>query len=274
MRRRPRSGCPEGVSLDLGATAKALAADRAAAAAHAAPAAACSSALGGDIATAGPRAGRRLARPGDRRSPRGRRGPRSVDRPALRRPGHLEHGRAAVAGRRALSRTTCRSRHRCAPRRPCWRTVSVTAASVPGRQHREHGGDRPRRAGGRLARVAGAAEPARPAATARFATSPAGRPRAMTCAGGECQRGRVSRSLAAAGPSAYWYLARGTGAVALVLLTASVVLGILGSLRFTARRAGRGSRRHAAPRRLAAGDRAARASTSSPACSTASRRSR
>ena len=39
---------------------------------------------------------------------------------------------------------------------------------------------------------------------------------------------------AAAGPSAYWYLARGTGAVALVLLTASVVLGVLGSVRFDA----------------------------------------
>jgi methionine sulfoxide reductase heme-binding subunit len=38
------------------------------------------------------------------------------------------------------------------------------------------------------------------------------------------------------GPSAYWYLARGTGAVALVLLTAVVVLGILGSVRFTAPR--------------------------------------
>ena len=35
------------------------------------------------------------------------------------------------------------------------------------------------------------------------------------------------------GPSAYWYLARGTGAVALVLLTLSVVLGVLGSLRFS-----------------------------------------
>lgn len=34
-------------------------------------------------------------------------------------------------------------------------------------------------------------------------------------------------------PSAYWYLARGTGAVSLLLLTASVVLGILGSVRFT-----------------------------------------
>jgi methionine sulfoxide reductase heme-binding subunit len=42
----------------------------------------------------------------------------------------------------------------------------------------------------------------------------------------------VTLPLAAAGPSAYWYLTRGTGAVALVLLTASVVLGVLGSLRF------------------------------------------
>lgn len=35
------------------------------------------------------------------------------------------------------------------------------------------------------------------------------------------------------GPTAYWYLARATGIVALVLLTASVVLGILGPLRVT-----------------------------------------
>ncbi len=38
------------------------------------------------------------------------------------------------------------------------------------------------------------------------------------------------------GPSAYWYLARGTGAVSLVLLTASVVLGVLGPLRVSAPR--------------------------------------
>ncbi len=38
------------------------------------------------------------------------------------------------------------------------------------------------------------------------------------------------------GPSAYWYLARGTGAVALVLLTASVVIGVMGSVRFVAER--------------------------------------
>jgi ferric reductase like protein len=39
---------------------------------------------------------------------------------------------------------------------------------------------------------------------------------------------------AAAGPSAYWFLARGTGVVALLLLTGSVVLGVLGSVRFDA----------------------------------------
>jgi methionine sulfoxide reductase heme-binding subunit len=38
--------------------------------------------------------------------------------------------------------------------------------------------------------------------------------------------------IAAAGPSAYWYLTRGAGAVSLILLTGSVVLGLLGSLRF------------------------------------------
>ncbi len=46
----------------------------------------------------------------------------------------------------------------------------------------------------------------------------------------------MSAPLATLGPSAYWYLARGTGAVSLVLLTASVVIGILGSLRVSADR--------------------------------------
>jgi sulfoxide reductase heme-binding subunit YedZ len=40
--------------------------------------------------------------------------------------------------------------------------------------------------------------------------------------------------LAVIGPSAYWYLARATGMVSLVLLTASVVLGVLGPLRVSA----------------------------------------
>jgi FAD:protein FMN transferase len=52
----PTIRLPRGVALDLGATAKALAADRAAEAAHAAgdPAAGVLVSLGGDIATAGP----------------------------------------------------------------------------------------------------------------------------------------------------------------------------------------------------------------------------
>ncbi|MGH2907719.1 MAG: ferric reductase-like transmembrane domain-containing protein, partial [Solirubrobacteraceae bacterium] len=38
---------------------------------------------------------------------------------------------------------------------------------------------------------------------------------------------------AALGTRVYWFLTRGTGAVALVLLTVSVVLGVLGTLRFS-----------------------------------------
>jgi DMSO/TMAO reductase YedYZ heme-binding membrane subunit len=44
----------------------------------------------------------------------------------------------------------------------------------------------------------------------------------------------MTLALASASPKAYWYLTRGTGAVALILLTASVLLGVLGSLRFSA----------------------------------------
>lgn len=42
--------------------------------------------------------------------------------------------------------------------------------------------------------------------------------------------------IAAAGPSAYWYLTRGTGVVSLLLLTAGVVLGVLASTRWAAPR--------------------------------------
>jgi sulfoxide reductase heme-binding subunit YedZ len=46
----------------------------------------------------------------------------------------------------------------------------------------------------------------------------------------------MTAALATTGPSAYWYLSRGTGAVSLILLTLSVVLGVLGPLRFSAPR--------------------------------------
>ena len=46
----------------------------------------------------------------------------------------------------------------------------------------------------------------------------------------------MTATAASLGPSAYWYLTRATGAVALVLLTISVILGILGTVRFSAPR--------------------------------------
>jgi hypothetical protein len=46
----------------------------------------------------------------------------------------------------------------------------------------------------------------------------------------------VSLPLAAIGPSAYWYLTRGTGAVTLLLLSASVVLGIVDQSRWRTER--------------------------------------
>ena len=46
----------------------------------------------------------------------------------------------------------------------------------------------------------------------------------------------VSASLAAAGPSAYWYLTRSTGAVALILLTASVAIGVVDVRRWSSPR--------------------------------------
>jgi predicted ferric reductase len=49
----------------------------------------------------------------------------------------------------------------------------------------------------------------------------------------------MSATLAAAGPSAYWYLTRSTGAVALVLLTVAVALGVLDVRRWSSPRAPR-----------------------------------
>jgi DMSO/TMAO reductase YedYZ heme-binding membrane subunit len=45
----------------------------------------------------------------------------------------------------------------------------------------------------------------------------------------------VTTTAATLGPTAYWYLTRATGVVSLVLLTVSVVLGVLGPMRIAAR---------------------------------------
>ena len=88
-----------GVELDLGATAKAWCADRAAAAAAARCGTGVLVSLGGDIAVAGP-VGRRLGRAAGRRARRaaGRTG--TGGRHRRRRVGHVEHRAAPVAARR------------------------------------------------------------------------------------------------------------------------------------------------------------------------------
>ena len=82
---------PPGVELDLGATAKALAADRVAAAAAALTGSGVLVSLGGDIAVAGAAAGRRLADPDRRRPRRAARRRRADGRARRRRARDLGH---------------------------------------------------------------------------------------------------------------------------------------------------------------------------------------
>src|SRR5205823_6604026 len=96
------------------------------------------------------------------------------------------------------------------------------------RQHRQHGRGRAGRPGGGVA-------------VAPAATRPPRRQRRL----GRLRRrlarregaGGVSGLLAAGGNAkVLWYLTRGTGTVALLLLTAAVVLGVLSSTRWQTRR--------------------------------------
>ena len=208
--------CRAGVRLDLGATAKALAADRAA-----------------RRALRRERGGRRARQPRRRHRDRRATAAPAAGRcasPTSHRAGPGEPGqavalasgglatsstaRAALAPPRAATRTTSIDPRTGAPAAEHWRTVSVaaatcvdaniasTAAIVLGRG----------RAG-----VAAATPGSRRGWCARPARSR--RPAAGRRGGGGM--------IAAAGPSALWYLTRGTGLVALLLLTASVVLGIV-----------------------------------------------
>src|SRR5205085_2174408 len=93
-----------------------------------------------------------------------------------------------------------------------------------GREHRQHGGHRPR--DGRT----GLAGRARPAGAARGARRGGDRGRRLAVGRG----GGVSAVLATSGPTAMWYLTRGSGAVSLVLLTASVVMGVVDAGRWRA----------------------------------------
>ena len=117
------------MQLDLGATAKALAADRAARAAHEAVGAGVLVSLGGDIATCGPApsGGWAIRVTDDHRD-----GPDAAGQTItirLGRPGDLEHRDAALVARRAgrciTSSIPDTGRRSAAP----WRTASVAAAT-------------------------------------------------------------------------------------------------------------------------------------------------
>ena len=115
-----------GVELDLGATAKALACDRAAAAA-AAVAGGVLVGIGGDIGVAGDDAGGRLAR-ADRRRPRGATRRARADRRTRAEAASRRRRRLCAAGAAARSSCTTSSIPRTGrPAESPWRTVSVAA---------------------------------------------------------------------------------------------------------------------------------------------------
>ncbi len=124
---------PAGVELDLGASAKALAADHAARAAHLQTGAGVLVALGGDVALAGdpPAGGWAVRVRDDHRDDRPEaddRGRRRDDRDTRRRPRHLRHDRPPLADRRRAAPPRARPAHRPPAQTP-WRTATVAAAS-------------------------------------------------------------------------------------------------------------------------------------------------
>ena len=151
---------PAGVEIDLGATAKALAADRSARRVHAETGAGALVNLGGDIALAGPapEGGWPILVTDDHRS--------DID---------AEGQTIALAGGGLATSSTTVRRWRAgeadvhhivdprsgAPADEVWRTVSVAAPHLRRGQHGQHRRDRARRGRRRLARARRAARAAR-----------------------------------------------------------------------------------------------------------------
>ena len=211
---------PAGVELDLGATAKALAADRIAAIAALETGAGVLVSIGGDIAVAGgaPEEGWAVGIADDHAE-----SPEQVGcRVALASGGLASSGTSApLDDRRRRAPPHPRPSHRPARRR------SLGHRFGRGRilrrcEHRQHRGDRARRRSSDVA-----FRPA-PAGAAGAGGRRSRRRRRLACGEG-CS---VS-ILAATGPSVYWYLTRGSGVVALLLLTASIVLGIVTTIRWS-----------------------------------------
>ena len=229
--RRPRprtsapSPCPPDTALDLGATAKALAADRAAATIHA-PAGLRRAGLA--------RGRRRRGRPGaggwvrrrDRRHLHVARTP--PRRWRIARVGSPRRASASAVAARERTRSITSSTQPPACRRPpCWRTVSVTAATCVEANAASTAavvlGARSRRRGSK-----GSASGA-PRGTRRIASpgppagpTPDGSPAPSTT---PVARDRPSCATVGHGSTALWYLTRATGLVSLILLSATVVLG-------------------------------------------------
>ena len=250
---------PAAIRLDLGATAKAWAADRAAAAAAPAAAAASLVSIGGDIATAG-------APPaGGWRDPRDRRPPQRRLRSRARRSRSARAGsppRAPPCAAGATAGRPCTTSSTPPPARPCAGLAhgQRRRGQLRGRQHRHHRGAR-----------AGEHAPAWLAAQALPARLVDQRGEVLTLGGwpaeGAAQLGAertvrrrwegsrgMSFVLAGAAPSAYWYLTRSTGAVALILLTAAIALGVADVRRLELAALAALHDRRRAPQRVAAGD--------------------
>ena len=221
---------PRGVELDLGATAKAWAADRAARAVHEATGSGVLVSLGGDIATAGggPPGGWRIHVTDDHRAR-----PDAPGQTLTIADGGL--ATSSVAVRRWVHRGA--PMHHIidprsgAPVHAVWRTVSVAAgdctdANIASTAAIVRGAEAP-------AWLAARSLPARLVAPNGEVQTVAGWPH-----GGPRGAGRgVSSMLAVGGgPSAYWYLTRSTGAVALVLLTVSLALGVADVRRYATAR--------------------------------------
>ncbi len=225
-----------GVRLDLGATAKALAADRAAHTAHEATGAGVLVSLGGDIALAGPgpAGGWRVFVTDDHRS--------DLD---------AEGQTISIsAGGLASSSTTTRRwihdgqrmHHIIDPGTGAPVELDVEddqrgRGYVRGRQHRQHRGARPWGLVCGVARRERAAGPPCGAGRARADSRRlARRAGASVRDGSAAGGGTMTLTLGTVGPSVYWYLTRSTGVVALVLLTMTVVLGVIDVSRWSSPR--------------------------------------
>ena len=170
---------PDAVMLDLGATAKALAADRAATRIHTAVGCGVLVNLGGDIRVAGepPAGGWRVgilddlayaAPPCPRRAQPGGHHPRW-------RPRHLQHPRPGLAAGRDPAAPHHRAGHR--PARGLLLAYRQRGRRhLRRREHGEHGGDPARRAGSRNGWMSCAYRPASCVMTARRSSSAAGPP--------------------------------------------------------------------------------------------------